>query len=545
MSGGVFRPRSWVPHHPRLRQRNRLTSWTSIGFTRAIEVWTAQAVTASKQTAIGRATEGWTAQAVEISKEFEPGAATETWTASELAGSEATGGVLMPALSVEIAFNVGTAVSQYGVVGDETRGIVGTAKVAAADVGEIGGVWTDVTQWVLNGSIRRGSTRVDLPIPSYEAGTLSLTLLNTDRRFDPTNLDGPYVNNGLSQITPMRVVRVRATWDDVTYDLFYGFIDLWEIDWSDPSYSEATVTATDGFKILSNIDRVESAAIGGGELTSARVNRVLDSAGWPAADRDISTGDVTVSATTLAEGVLAELQQVARTEIGDLFMGGNGKVIFRSRSDLTDSYRSATSQATYGDAGDGTEIPYQDLNISNDDSTFYNKIRVTRVDGGIEQSASDADSITTFMEKTYESTDVIMDSDAQALAWAQYLLERTAEPELRFEQLATDPRRIPGLIYPKVLDAELSDRITIYRRPPGGGAPIVRDVFIRGIEHDFEPLVWKTRFTLSKALDGPGAGPQLSTASRVRTQRFVAMRRPSTSVRPRVASVPVGLTVRR
>lgn len=543
---GVFRPRSWVPYRQLLSRRVNPTVWTSgeVPFARAVETWTANGLTGSKRATLGRATETVSAQPVSSAKSFDLELAEETISAEALAGSESSGGVLMPALCVEISFNVGASVSQYGVVGDETRGIVGTALVAAADVGEIGGVWTDVTQWVLEGSIRRGSTRVDVPIPSYEAGSMSLTLLNLDRRFDPTNLDGPYVNNGATQITPMRLIRVRAVWDDVTYDLFYGFIDLWDIDWSSSTYSEATVTATDAFKVLSNIDRAETVAVGAGETTGARINRVLDSANWPEADRDISTGDVTVSETTLAESALNELQQVARTEIGDLFVDGSGKVVFRSRSDVTNNSRSALSQATFGDSGDDTELPYQDLGISNDDSAFYNKIRVTRV-GGVEQSVSDTSSITTFMEKTYESSDVIMDSDAQALTWAQYLLDRTAEPELRFDQLATDPRRSPGRLYPKVLGAELSDRITVYRRPPGGGAPIHRDVFIRGIEHDFSPLLWKTRLTLSKALDGPAAVHQAESGQQIRRRRAAMARRPLFDYRRQVARVPIGIMSRR
>src|SRR5258707_632437 len=61
--------------------------------------------------------------------------------------------------------------------------------------------WTDVTPYVDTAgggqiTITRGSSRVESPVIRYDAGTCSIPLINTDRRFDPTNLAGPYVTGG-------------------------------------------------------------------------------------------------------------------------------------------------------------------------------------------------------------------------------------------------------------------------------------------------------------------------------------------------------------
>jgi hypothetical protein len=46
----------------------------------------------------------------------------------------------------------------------------------------------------------------------------------------------------------------------------------------------------------------------------------------------------------------------------------------------------------------------------------------------------------------------------------------------------------------------LGDRITVKLTPPGGGARISREVFIRSIEHSVRPGVdWVTQFGLSDA----------------------------------------------
>src|SRR5688572_26097728 len=54
--------------------------------------------------------------------------------------------------------------------------------------------WSDISPWVRGVEIKRGASRVDGPVLRYEAGTATIRLDNRDRRFDPTNLAGPYVS---------------------------------------------------------------------------------------------------------------------------------------------------------------------------------------------------------------------------------------------------------------------------------------------------------------------------------------------------------------
>src|ERR1044072_7207539 len=57
---------------------------------------------------------------------------------------------------------------------------------------ENNGTWTDVSAYLKNLAIKRGSGRVEGPIIRYEAGKCDLVFDNRDRRFGPTNLTGPY-----------------------------------------------------------------------------------------------------------------------------------------------------------------------------------------------------------------------------------------------------------------------------------------------------------------------------------------------------------------
>jgi len=565
----------------------------------------------------------------------------------------------MPTLMVEVAFSTGADTGTLLQLDDPTRGKLdtGTLGSGAADVP----IWTDVTQWVRSGSIKRGSSRVDNPIVTYEAGTCQIVLRNDDRRFDPSYLDGPYtresgeldgtsvtlntntgfeagttsgwfangatsftaatdqafsgtysgkivptgaslfsdilansvtveagqtyrlsaqvrmavsrtvqigvhwfnaasveiggdftdpiwiagttwtqilhdvvppagtvsavmditmggtpaagnimwVDEGViahlpylpaTQVTAMRAVRVRAVWAGVTYELFRGYADQWDVQWMEPNYSECVLTATDAFKIFAGIDRAAGGSVGGGEATGARINRVLDSADWETADRTVATGDSLVQATDLSGDVLSELQLTASSELGELYMDGGGKVVFRNRNaSLTDS-RSITSQATFGDGG-GAEIPYQDLAIAADDATFFNEALVTRA-GGTEQSAADTASQTLYYRKTFKpGSDPILLTDADALNFAEYLLHVAADPELRFTELTVNPRHagLESTLFPHALGRELGDRITVVRRPPGGGDPISKDQFIRGVDHEFTPMSWVVTWILQDA----------------------------------------------
>jgi len=486
------------PNRPIISRAPEITAAGPEALGRATETDTATAVTATKTYALGLATETDTARPVTAgSRTYSLGRATETDTAFPISASTQSGGVTMPDLFVEVAFSVGASTSTLLHLDDPTRGKLGTGTLGSSATEDP--VWVDVTGWVRSGTIRRGSSRVESPIITYDASTLSVVLDNSDRRFDPSNLDGPYVDavNGVTQVTAMRAVRVHATWNNTDYELFRGYADAWDVSW-DVNYSECVLTATDGMKVLAGIDRPAIAAVGAGETTGTRIDRILDSADWPDADRDIASGDSTVQSTTLEGAALAELQLVADTEMGEFYIDAGGRAVFRNRNALLQDTRSNTAQATFGDGG-GSELPYVDLGIATDDATFYNDVRVTRA-GGAEQQVQDATSQALFYRRTFKpASEPLLQTDADALAYAQALLYVAKDPELRFTDITINPRSDANAMYPHALGREIGDRITVIRRPPGGGDPIEADQFIRGIEHTFEPATWATTWTFQNA----------------------------------------------
>jgi hypothetical protein len=399
----------------------------------------------------------------------------------------------MPGISVELGFTAGPTTAAYMHADDITRGKADTGTAAPDNL------FTNVTYALRGFTTRRGSSRVEGPVVRYEAGTATVILHNSNRDFDPEHLTGPYVSGGVTQIQPMLTGRIRATWAGVTYDLYRGFADGFDEDSGrvSPDYSETTLRMTDGFKVLTSNNRPAGAAAGSGEDSGARVNRILDSVGWPAADRQVSAGDTTLQATTGEGTPLVELQAVADTEVGELYVDEGGRVTFRGRLSVLEDTRSATSQGTFGSAAG--ELKYVAAGRDYDGETIVNRVRISRA-GGATQTAEDATSISRYLVSTHEKTDLLMQTDGDALAYAQFIVYQGKHPEKRFSTLTVDPRADPDALFPQVLGRKIGDRITIRRRPPGGGAPIEKDVFIRGISHSYTaPAKWLTVWTLESA----------------------------------------------
>ena len=108
----------------------------------------------------------------------------------------------------------------------------------------------------------------------------------------------------------------------------------------------------------------------------------------------------------------------------------------------------------------------------------------------------DADSISAYGQRTLERIDLLIATDAEVLAQAEYLLSRYKDPMLRVSRLIIRPDSDPANLMPMVLGFDLSTRITV-KLPE---ANIDGDYFIEGIEHQFtveDDLLWETFWELS------------------------------------------------
>ncbi|HKY76005.1 MAG TPA: hypothetical protein VJS45_07690, partial [Acidimicrobiia bacterium] len=109
-------------------------------------------------------------------------------------------------------------------------------------------VWEDITADVRFWDVQRGRSR---ELERFQPGRATIVLGNLSRQYDAVYADGPHFGD----LRPMRRVRIRETFNGVTYPVFDGFVDRWQLDY--PSVGKdatATLTATDGFKVLARTD---------------------------------------------------------------------------------------------------------------------------------------------------------------------------------------------------------------------------------------------------------------------------------------------------
>jgi len=394
-------------------------------------------------------------------------------------------------ITPEIAFSAAAGDVGYLVFDDPTRGKFDTAKFATTDY------FTPIATWFKRGIVNRGASRFDGVYGRAEAGTMSIDVANEDRRFDPTNLGGPYVVAGVSQVKAGRAVRLRVTHlaTGITYDVFRGFVDEPVLRYR-KNWAQTTFRSTDGTGVVSDYDGVAGGIVGTGEDSGARINRVLDNIGWPTEERNVAVGKTTLQGTDLSANAWSEICLASDTEIGEVYFDVDGKIVFRNRHGILTDTRSAVSQATFGDAG--AELGFTNIVLAADLQQTKNLIRLSRV-GGVQQIVSDATSRTEYRTRTWGRSDLLNQTDTEVADYAAYVLSILKDYEVRIDRITIDPLGDPTNLWPQVLGRKLGDRVTVKFTPPGGGARISRDVFIRGITHDMGTSTWETTFVFQDA----------------------------------------------
>jgi hypothetical protein len=95
-------------------------------------------------------------------------------------------------------------------------------------------VWTEISQYVRQISIRRG--RQD-DLQQFGPGTASLVLDNRDRLFDPFNSSGANYAN----LKPRKQLKIVANWNGTEYPLYRGYVSGWPVEYTDGGL-DSTVT---------------------------------------------------------------------------------------------------------------------------------------------------------------------------------------------------------------------------------------------------------------------------------------------------------------
>lgn len=281
----------------------------------------------------------------------------------------------------------------------------------------------------------------------------------------------------------------RIMYADLSDNLKTNLVAWWNLD----EESGTRYDAHAGYDLY-DVNTVASISQYESERSDLRVGRILDAIGWPSGNRDLGTGAATLQALTPVDGVVAlsHLQSLAQSENGLVFIAGDGDVQFQNRTARANSPFD-TSQATFGD--DAGEMKYRETELSYDDQFIYNDVRLTR-NSGTEQVAGDADSQITYGKRTLSRTGLLQSTDADVLTVAEALRDTYKDPSLRVESIVVIPSSDPSNLWPKVLNYDISTRITVRLNE----ASLDSEFHIEGIQHTFSrDSNWQTAWQLSKA----------------------------------------------
>jgi hypothetical protein len=368
-------------------------------------------------------------------------------------------------------------------------GILGTNILADA-----ASVIVDVSNVVDSIETKRGrNPQAD----QFQTGTLTMRIVDQNGDFNPQNPASPYYN----LLTPMRKVQITATYGATTYPIFAGFITSYTTttpkNANDVVYS--TITAVDAFRLAQNAQVSTVAGTSAGQLSGARINALLDAIDWPASMRDVDAGLTTMQADPgTARTSLAAMQTVEISEYGALYVDAAGSFVFQDR-DVTAGSTGLTP-VVFND--NGSDISYFNAVWRLDDTLVYNSASITRT-GGTAQTAINQPSIDKYFIHSYNQQNLLMETDAVALDYAQAYVASRAETSIRCDAIQLDlytDNYNTGII--AALDLDYFDPVTITTNQPGGST-LTKTLQVFGVAQSITPNSWKTTLTtLEPIIDG-------------------------------------------
>ncbi len=385
----------------------------------------------------------------------------------------------VPTVNAVINFSTGPAFAQAMIL---DQGILGTNVLA-----DSAAVIVDVSNQINRIETKRGRNAL---IDEFQTGTLTLRIIDQNGDFNPQNPASPY----FELLTPMKKVQITATYSGVTYPIFSGFITSYVTTYpkeADADVAYTTIQAVDAFRLAFNAQISTVTGATAGDLSGTRINEILDEIDWPPSMRDVDAGLTTLQADPgTNRTALQALTTVAQSEYGAVYVDATGSFVFQDRN-VTASSIGATPILF---ADDGTGIRYQDAAWTLNDVLIFNKATITRA-GGSAQVAINQASIDKYFLHSYFLDNLLMQSDAVALDYAQAYVASRAETSIRCDAIILDlytPNYDAGII--AALDLDFFDPITVITTQPGGST-LEKTLQIFGVSMAITPNSFKTTFT--------------------------------------------------
>ncbi len=381
----------------------------------------------------------------------------------------------IPAITVEAAFGIINP-------GDF---VVGSSLVGGSDVITSG--FNTITSAAELVTIRRG--RWSQVTDVIDAGDMTVQVLNLDRSFDPTFVSSPYYG----RVRPGVGVRVRATASTFSaQSLMTGQADEIGFEYD---VSGRSVTIFRGTDALGQLGAAEFDAWTSSGVTAP--NKLLDvvsrpEVAFPTTKTSFGAGVEALQSDSVSWGsnVLNYMQLVARSELGFLWADRENVVTFRNRT----VPGTVASSATFGGGG----IGYQSIAAKYGEFLF-SRVGVDRV-GGTKQTVQVSNlaawQAANGSPRTLSLTGLLLASDAQSLALAQYLLNQYSTPTWQVSEIGVELAPLSNADTNTMLSLDIGSVVTVVFTPNNVGAAITQKCLIQGVEHRIVPGSHLVRLSL-------------------------------------------------
>lgn len=379
-------------------------------------------------------------------------------------------------------------------------GTWGTATWAATSP-----VYVDVTEHVLGFTCKYGRTRFD---ERMKTGNARITFDNAEGWFNPDA--GEDFNESLA-LRPGRWIRLSAVrdTDNAQWDLWEGYVYSIEERYTNGGSDSITVVdAFDFAGLMAQHDEPAQSAAGSGELSGARVHRVLDEfgpvdGGWPW--RDVAGGLHTMQSTTLAQNLLEEAQRAADADNGAFFFR-NRYATFRPFDWLTNQeYERSQEVQLYPGRGSTGDPEIIDAETEWTAQVIRNDVQMSR-DGGSAQRSQDTTSQGIYGRHSWHRLDLQNDTDADVSDIADAILAAYAYDYQRLKAVTIVPTTgttTPDLLaVTAMLDMRLGDLVSVDVDLGPRGWSYTTEAHVMGIQFDVAPAFWSMTLRLDQSVRG-------------------------------------------
>ena len=254
-------------------------------------------------------------------------------------------------------------------VGAEDQSLLGSyvIEVDWDNDGTFAGSFDDISSDCISWTCRSGR---DFPIQLTGralAGVFEVVVKNTDGKYNSFNSSSDVFGN----LVPNRTIRWRSD-APVARTIFTGRIDEIKPNIRRGEAQKATIRAKGVLILLESDVRI---AMQTAIATGAALDEILDGISFPAGDRDIDTGQTTMTRYWHDDAVkaLTAAREIEATEAGFLRETRDGKIAFEDREHRLQAPHTE-SQRTYSDAA-GSDYGYEAIGQFDPKKLIYNEFR--------------------------------------------------------------------------------------------------------------------------------------------------------------------------